>query len=324
MSRGTTVLSVAWNDENIYIMAGLEVMMPTVSVVLPTYNRGSLLVRALDSVLNQTFTDFECLVVSDASTDDTAAIVKAYDDDRIRFFEHDENRGASAARNTAIKAATGEYIAFLDDDDEWLPTKLEKQVPVLDGSPSPVGLVYCWMDYFRDGELINEHHPTLEGYVFPKVLDEQRIGGCPTLLVRKSVVDDAGGFDESLPRGNDGDFIRRVCRDYEVTCVPETLVHVHVEHGFEQITRYDETGIRNAIRGHQAKISKFQDLLDQYPHSTANVYANLGYLYGLLGEWRQSSRCYGRALWTEPHSRPVYAYLARSIKTALTDAIDHD
>ncbi|MFC6990634.1 glycosyltransferase family 2 protein [Haladaptatus sp. GCM10025707] len=95
--------------------------MPTVSVVIPTYNRSEEVTHAIDSVLAQTYDDFELLVVDDGSTDDTEEVVTSYDDDRVKFIEHEENQGAPAARNTGIEHAEGEYVAFLDSDDEWLP-----------------------------------------------------------------------------------------------------------------------------------------------------------------------------------------------------------
>ena len=97
---------------------------PVVSVVIPTYNRACLLGRAIQCVLNQSFQDIEVIVVDDASQDNSADIVNSLDDSRIKYLRHEKNRGGSSARNTGIKAARGEYIAFLDDDDEWMPTKI--------------------------------------------------------------------------------------------------------------------------------------------------------------------------------------------------------
>jgi glycosyltransferase involved in cell wall biosynthesis len=211
--------------------------------------------------------------------------------------------------------STGQFIAFLDDDDEWLSTKLEEQVPLLENSSSKLGMVYCWMDYCDEkGCLIEEHHPTHRGNVFPLVLDRQRIGGCPTLLVRRSVVEEVGGFDIELPRGNDGDFIRRVCREYEVDFVPKVLVKVYIGHRYDRITRSDEQGIRNAIKGQEAKLTKFEGELDRYPKQTASILAAIAYHHTELGDWRSALNHYWRAVTTHSLSAGVYVSLLRALR----------
>jgi glycosyltransferase involved in cell wall biosynthesis len=259
-------------------------MCPIVSVIIPTYNRAALLKRAVDSVLGQTYQHFELIVVSDGSTDNTDEVIKSFNDNRIRYLKHGKSRGASAARNTGIKASKGKYIAFLDDDDEWLPKKLEKQVLLIQSLPDKFGMVYCWMDYFDEsGKLIKKHHPKLKGYVFPHVLDAQRIGGCPTLLVHREVIEKIGGFDESLPRGNDGDFIRRVCKEYEVDFVPEVLVRVHIGHT-DRISSVSEQSLRNRVKGGETKLRKFSDDLKRFPEAHASILRKLALTYLKLGE----------------------------------------
>ena len=113
-----------------------------VSVVIPSYNRAHLVKRAIDSVLNQTYREFEVIVVDDASTDGTAEIVKGLADQRVRYVKHQANRGVSESRNTGIKAAKGHLIGFLDSDDEWLPHKLRKQIDRFNELPSDTGVVY--------------------------------------------------------------------------------------------------------------------------------------------------------------------------------------
>src|SRR5712692_9764325 len=116
--------------------------MPKASVITPTYNRADFLRVAIASVLNQTFQDLEIIVVDDASSDRTAEVVRRFTDELIKYIRHDINKGGSAARNTGIKNSTGAYVAFLDDDDEWLPEKLGMQVDLLENSPAEVGGVY--------------------------------------------------------------------------------------------------------------------------------------------------------------------------------------
>jgi glycosyltransferase involved in cell wall biosynthesis len=289
---------------------------PLVSVIIPTHNRSDLLPKAICSVLRQTYTNLECIVVDDASTDDTERVVQQLADERLVYLRHETNQGASATRNTGIAHAKGDFIAFLDDDDEWLPTKLEKQVPHIQSLPASVGMVYCWMDYYDDqGRLVIEHHPTYRGYVFPYVLDQQRIGGCPTLLVRRPVIEKVGSFDESLPRGNDGDFIRRVCLKYEVDFIPEVLVKVRVGHGHERITsKLDTDGVWYAIKSQEIKLAKFKNELPKYPKQEANILASIGYYYSLLPDWKTCVHFFSRAVGKSATSRGVYAHMLRSLK----------
>ena len=255
-----------------------------VSAIIPTHNRSRLLNRSINSVLNQTYSAVDCIVIDDGSTDNTTEVIDEIKDDRLIFFSHKSNKGASAARNTGIRNSNGEFIAFLDDDDEWLPTKLEKQVEILRNLPSKIGMVYCWMDYFENGKLIYEHHPKLRGSVFLEVLETQRLGGCPTLLVRKEVFDKIGLFDESLPRGNDGDFIRRVCREYEVDLVPEVLVKVHVDHGKKRISENDKVGLLNHIISQKHKLKVFRRELENFPLIRNRILKDIGDSYYRIGK----------------------------------------
>src|SRR5436190_11436655 len=129
-------------------------MSPTVSVVIPVFNRAVAVRRAIDSVLAQTFQDFEIIVVDDGSTDDTAESVSSFQDPRITLIRHDRKRGGSAARNTGIRSSSGAYVAFLDSDDEWLPAKLERQLEVFGRSDDELALVYAGTERaYADGTI---------------------------------------------------------------------------------------------------------------------------------------------------------------------------
>jgi glycosyltransferase involved in cell wall biosynthesis len=274
---------------------------PTVSVVIPTYNRAEILPRAVDSVLDQTFADLELFVVDDASTDDTLAVVESYDDDRLTYIRHEENSGnGGIARNTALDRVSGQYVAFLDDDDRWRETKLEKQVALLDDSPERVGLAYCWMNYYDGDRVVERRHPTHRGDIFREMLDKNAITAASTLLVRRSVIDDVGGFDPDIPRGIDSDFVRRVAADYEVDYVPEVLVEYNVGHGYDRDSAWDESGIRDAIESTRIKFEKFPDAFERYPEMYASNLAYIACQYGMLGEWRRCLDHFGRALRAQP------------------------
>lgn len=255
---------------------------PKVSVIIPTRNRQDMLKRAIESVLGQTCQEFEIIVVSDASTDNTKEIVAAFADDRIRLFEHEEPKGASATRNTGIRHARGRFIAFLDDDDEWVPQKLEWQLPVIENSPPEVGLVYGWQEYFQDGKPFTVGRPTLKGDVFLETLDRQAIGGCPTVIIKREVIEKVGYFDESLPRGNDGDFSRRVCYKFKVDYVPKILAKIHVGHE-DRISSGKREGIKNHIKAGIAKLEKFENELKQHPRIRARILLQIAIAQAQLG-----------------------------------------
>jgi len=172
--------------------------MPRVSVVIPTYNRAHLVAEAIESVLTQSFTDFELIVVDDGSTDQTEEVLRAITDPRLKYLEQ-PNQGASAARNTGIRAATGEYTAFLDSDDLFLPKKLSLQVALIADNPA-VGLVY--------GKYLSSIGAGLGGSMktagvcYPQ-LDLRRLLLGPafhwsTVLIRRSALEQVGGFDPSV------------------------------------------------------------------------------------------------------------------------------
>lgn len=288
-------------------------MSPTTSAVIPTYNRTDLLPDAIECVLGQTYEDFECIVVDDGSDEDTASVLEQFDDPRIKYVEHEENRGLSAAVNTGAEASNGDYIAFLDDDDRWLPEKLEKQLDLIERLSDDVGLVYCWMDYYRGtGEKYRENHAELSGNIFEELLDTQRIGNNSTIFVRSEVFEAVGGFDESLPRGVDGDFLRRVARKFEIDYVPEVLVEYYTDHGNTRITNESRSGIENHIRGTEAKFEKFD--LYEYPRRAAKIHADLAYHYLLIGKWRESIRQFKSAFSVAPYEPGVYLWFYRSLR----------
>jgi glycosyltransferase involved in cell wall biosynthesis len=196
---------------------------PKVSVVIPTYNRAHVVGRAIGSVLAQTYQDFEVIVVDDASTDDTEEVVKRFNDSRIRYLRHEKNLGGAVARNTGIKAAHGEYLAFLDSDDEWLPEKLERQMETLQDLPGNWAGVCCGF-WLIDGEHVKESIPDWPRSIFDKLLVTCFLNGGSTLVARTEVINSIGGFDERLPRHQDWDLLLRLAEKYELAIVKTPLV----------------------------------------------------------------------------------------------------
>ena len=199
-------------------------MRPKVSVIIPTYNRDNYLYSAIKSVLNQTFEDFEIIIVDDASTDNTRQVVDKFDDKRIRYIRHKENKGGSAARNTGIKRSKGKFIAFLDDDDMWMPSKLEKQLDLINKNLE-IGAVYtrtCIIN--KSDKIIWFKSPSLRGNIFLDILKKNYVGSCSKVLVRKECFNRIGLFDENLPAGQDWDMWIRLAKHHQFDYVNEPLV----------------------------------------------------------------------------------------------------
>ena len=195
-----------------------------VSVIIPVFNRPEAVRRAIDSVLTQTCQDFEIIVVDDASTDATPAVVAAFTDPRVRLFRHERNRGGSAARNTGIRASSAPYVAFLDSDDEWLPTKLERQLAVFEGATDEVGLVYAGVERVYEDGVVSRDVPRSGQNLTRTLLLENVIGETSVGMVRRSVLDQTGVFDESLPSCQDLDLWLRICERFHAVPVSEVLV----------------------------------------------------------------------------------------------------
>ncbi len=201
---------------------------PSVSVVIPTYNRETTLKRAVGSVLAQTFPDLELLVIDDGSTDDTASLMRKIADPRVRYMPQDVNRGVAAARNVGLREVRGDFIAFLDSDDEWMPEKLERQLDLFERLPEKVGLVYAGVEAVTENGNRTRQMPSDRGDVYRKLLLRNIItGGGSTAVIRRNVVATVGFFDESLPAIEDYEYWLRLSRFFKVDFVPEVLMCYH-------------------------------------------------------------------------------------------------
>ena len=208
---------------------------PFVSVVIPAYNRAHLLSRAINSVLAQTFSDYEIIVIDDGSTDHTRGTVDRFRGSRIRLLRLERNWGASRARNLGIQAAHGDWVAFLDSDDEWLPRKLELQVARLqETNDSHATVVYCLCDQ-HDGSTKRTVPSTgrlHEGDVFDHLLRNRRPPTASAFVVKRSCLLRIGGFDEGFPSSNDIDLWLRLAQgSNHFLAVNEVLVIKHDHFG---------------------------------------------------------------------------------------------
>jgi len=192
--------------------------MPEISVIIPTYNRAHLIGRAIQSVLNQSYQDFEIIIVDDCSTDNTEELIKELEkkDERIRYIKHEKNKGAAAARNTGIKACRGEYIAFQDSDCEWLPEKLEKQIKILKRASPEIGAVYTGYEARKDNKKFYGPPARIkkkEGNIYKVLLEENFVPTVATVVVAE-YLKKVGMFDERLPRLEDWELWIRLSKYY--------------------------------------------------------------------------------------------------------------
>jgi glycosyltransferase involved in cell wall biosynthesis len=200
-------------------------MTALVSVIIPNYNYGAYVAKAIDSVLAQTYSDIEIIVVDDGSRDDSLLVLEKYGD-RITVVAQ-KNQGVSTARNNGVSVSRGEFVAFLDADDMWLPSKIEKQIAKLVDGDDTVGLVHCSMSYIdKDEQIIGETRNGKEGWLAADLLllQEATIGVASTGLVRRAVFDEVGGFDARQTTAADWDFSYRVAKTYRIGFVSEPLV----------------------------------------------------------------------------------------------------
>jgi glycosyltransferase involved in cell wall biosynthesis len=190
--------------------------MPSISVIIPTYNADRTILETIESVQNQTFTDFEIIVINDGSTDRTLEVLQSVSDDRLKIFTY-ENSGASTARNRGIACAAGDYLTFIDADDLWAPDKLELQLAAL-REPPEAGVAYSWtifMQEEKDGSRsLHAGEPVLhQGDVHAELLICNFIASGSNILMRKQVIDQVGLFDTNLARTEDWDYyLRLACK----------------------------------------------------------------------------------------------------------------
>jgi len=224
-----------------------------ISVVIPTYNRQQTILRAVNSVLNQTYQDLEVIVVDDCSTDDTRAVVEAIADPRVRYVCLEKNSGACTARNRGITLSRGEYIAFQDSDDEWYADKLTRQLAALEENEADI--VFCGFEKLYRNDIRWMHPQGLSAhFCSQEELLMTSLASTQTFLGKAEVIRDVM-FDASLPRMQDYDFIIRAAEKYRVYYLDQVLVTV-----YEQAD-----SITAGKRSYQKRLDITRKLLDKYP-----------------------------------------------------------
>lgn len=230
-------------------------MHSRVSVIIPAYNRAAVVGRAVRSVLSQTHEVSEVIVVNDGSTDDTARVVKEIADSRVICLEHDRNRNGAAARNSGARRATGEYFAFLDSDDEWLPSHVSNKLKCLAESGCD-GVFGSFILRDSRGEKLRRCSAVPAGmsileYILSPIAGDVRTSSM--VLKREAFL--AVMFDETLWKHQDWDLAVRLCERFRLSCDQEATVVIHAEGADRMSARMNHTATRVFLDRHAIKMS---------------------------------------------------------------------
>ncbi len=291
--------------------------MPKVSVITPAYNAAEYLPAALNSVLTQTFSDWELIVVDDGSTDNTQAVVAALGerfDGRLKYF-YQANRGLPAARNAAIEQSTGEYLALLDADDVWLPNRLERTVAELDRQQH-VGIVHSQVARIDPTGRVIEKPPAppakyLSGSISRHLYHRRAHILCPTVLFRRTCLHSVGVFDEHMRATEDRDLWFRIARHFDVAYIPEVLAYYRISPS--SMSRDFSRMLAAQIHFiHKHRATGAASAGDARA-SLGNIYRERGDYFFRAGQLGSSLYFYAKAVWEYPFNRSNCYMLLRAL-----------
>lgn len=288
---------------------------PLVSVVLPTYDRPDLLRRAVTTVLEQTYPTIELVVVDDCSPEPVRPHLEEIETTTpIRCIRHETNHGANVARATGIEHASGTYVAFLDDDDRWHPSKLTKQMDRM-RSDEAVGLVYTGQAYLdASGRIVNTRTPTTSGHALKEILEGASVGPFSTLLVNTEAIDAAGLPDPRFPSLQDREWVIRLAAETAIAPVAEPLVYRQM-HADGQISENFEAK-RDVtyplmLSIHRPTARSFGTTTER--RFIANVAKSVASTAIQTGHHRDAIRFAARSIRHNPFSRYSYLYLGLAL-----------
>ncbi len=287
--------------------------MPLVSIIMPAYNSREFIGEALDSIAGQTISDYEVIVIDDGSTDNTAQIAIEHPIG-VNLIKQ-TNRGPAAARNLGVSDSTGKFVAFLDADDLWKPTKLEKQLALFKADPE-LGMVFTenslfdargtFRDNLRKKELL------MHGEIARNILLHSRVA-TPTVMVRRDVLDVVGLFEEQLTHAEDDNLWIRIAAQYAVALVDESLVWVR-DHG-SRTTRNTSKCAESVLQSIELLRTKYGNRVwdavePVISEVLSDVYFDSGYLSFENDELREARRSFSSSIRNNPGNRKVYPYYA--------------
>ncbi len=249
--------------------------MPKVSVIIPTYNRPEMVKNAVQSVLNQTYRDLEVIVVDDGMDRRAGEGLKMIEDDRVVYIQHEKSLGGGAARNTGIIKSRGEYIALLDDDDEWMPTKLEKQMVLLEETGQNVAFSFTAIKELGGSDNERNNVPSGVGDYHELALSRFNCFLTVVLVIRRDAFEGVGGFDEDFKSHQETDLMIRITSKYRGVGINEPLVAVNMGINHDQLGK----NWNHRIQGREMIVKKHLKEYKKIPKILAKHYFELGLFY---------------------------------------------
>jgi glycosyltransferase involved in cell wall biosynthesis len=285
---------------------------PQVSVIIPTYNRSEFLRVAVGSALTQTLQDLEIIVVDDASEENTEEVISQFDDKRVRLIRHETNQGVSAARNSGVMNSRGKYIAFLDDDDEWFPEKIERQWDLLEKSPKTVGVVYTgWVGAdAATGRIIYNLAPSHKGDIFEVMVLQDSLAPTSSFFVRKECFEKVGLFDIELQYGEDFDMWLRIAREFQFDYLKEPLVRYSIPDNKKQSL---SSNYELRIKVGEAQVKKYAGIFALHSKHYSRRYLDLGVLYCYTSNVSKGRAAFIKAIKIWPFEPRSYFNLTLSL-----------
>ena len=275
---------------------------PIVSIVIPVFNGQDTIERTVSSVLSQTFSDFELIIIDDGCTDKTLRIVNHFSDSRLKVYSY-PNAGLSASRNRGIRIASGAFISFLDADDVWTDTKLADQLSALQ-EHSSASIAYSWTNYIdeNDNFIQSGSHLTFNGNIFENLLVSNAVESGANVLVKRTVLEQVGFFDETLKAAEDWDMWLRLSSQYEFVCVPKVQILYRRTNSMSSNVVRQETECVKVLE--RACASRPEETAFLRQKSLANLYRYLTFkaLEGAPGRQKgiESARCLLQAVRYNP------------------------
>jgi glycosyltransferase involved in cell wall biosynthesis len=282
--------------------------MPKISVIIPTYNRAHLLPDAINSVLKQTYRDFEIIVVDDGSVDNTKEVVEKFSDKRIEYIKHDRNRGVSAAFNTGIKASQGEYITIVTDDNMLFPQALEKIIQKFRQVTDPnIGVISGGIAYINEeGKILKSEIFYKTNNIFEDILRDTK----PFFpFFKKEIFENVGLFDESLSGREDWDMLLKIAKCYKFEFIPEILLKARVHKGYHLSSKS-----RISLAESNLKVTlRHLDYLQKNPKLLSTKLRTAGNLFCQAGDLNQGRSLLKESIKVNPLNLLTYLYFFISL-----------